>query len=148
MRILKAGVVYFLIVFGAGFALAFVRLPVLVPRFGVRTAELLEIPVMLAVIFWASRRLAHRNISFSRASRLLCGIVAFALLVGAELLVAYAFGVRSPSQYLASRDPVSGSVYLASLVFFALAPALWNSRPGPDNTLKPKPRRGSARYRR
>lgn len=125
MRILSAGFVYFLIVFGAGFALALVRLPFLVPRFGVRTAELLETPVMLAVIVWASRRLAHRNPGLSRASRLLCGIVALALLVGAEVLVAYALGERSPSQYLASRDPVSGSVYLASLVFSALAPALW-----------------------
>lgn len=124
MRIWKAGLVYFLIVFGAGFALAFVRLPFLVPRFGVRTAELLEIPVMLVVIVWASRRLILRNPDLSRASRLWAGVVALALMVGAELAVAWALGARSPGAYIASRDPVSGSVYLAALLLFALAPAL------------------------
>lgn len=129
MRILKAGLAYFLIVFGAGFALALVRLPLLVPHFGVRTAELLEMPVMLAVIFWASRRLIHRHPELQPSSRLLAGAVALALLVGAELLVAYALGMRSISQYVASRDPVSGSVYLGSLLLFAVAPALGRSRP-------------------
>lgn len=128
MLILKAGLTYFVIVFGAGFALALVRLPLLVPRFGVRTAELLETPVMLAVIFWASRRLIHHYPDLHRSSRLLAGAVALVLLVGAELLLAHALGTRSLGQYIASRDPVSGSVYLASLVLFAVAPAIGKSR--------------------
>lgn len=132
MRILKAGLVYFLIVFGAGFVLAFVRIPFLVPAYGVRTAELLEMPVMLAVIAWASRRLARKHPGLPRSGRLAAGLVALACLMAAELAVAYFLGARSPSQYIASRDPVSGSVYLASLVFLAVAPALWHARPGPD----------------
>lgn len=128
MRILKAGLVYFLLVFGTGFALAFVRIPFLVPRFGIRAAELMEMPVMLGVILWASRRLAHRHPGLTRTRRLAAGMLAFALLVSAELAVAYALGARSPAQYLASRDPVSGSVYLASLLLFAVAPALWKLR--------------------
>ena len=144
MRVLKVGLVYFLLVFGAGFALAFVRLPFLVPRFGVRTAELLETPIMLVVIVWASRRLANHNAGLSRLSRLLAGLVALGLLLGAELLVAYALGARSLSQYVASRDPISGTVYLASLVFCALAPALWKNRPGPDNSFKKTLRRDAA----
>jgi hypothetical protein len=143
MRIIKAGLIYFLLLFSTGFALAFVRLPFLVPRFGVRTAELMEMPIMLAVIVWASHRLAHRNPDFGRPARLTAGVVAFWLLVAAELAVAYFLGARSPSQYVASRDPVSGSVYLASLVFFAVAPALWNSWPGPGNSSKPAPLRGT-----
>jgi hypothetical protein len=129
MRVLRGGLVYFLIVFGAGFALAFIRLPFLVPRFGVRTAELMETPVMLAVIVWASWRLARQNPTLGRPLRLAAGLFAFILLVVAELLVAVLLGARSPSEYIASRDPVSGSVYLASLVFFAVAPALWSRRP-------------------
>lgn len=143
MRTLKAALIYFLLVFGAGFALAFVRLPFLVPRFGVRAAELMEMPVMLAVIIWASRRLAHNYPELKRTGRLAAGLVAFLFLVSAELFVAYSLGALSPSQYIASRDPISGSVYLASLVFFAVAPALWNSGPGPNNSLKPNPLRGS-----
>lgn len=145
MRILKAAFIYFLIVFGAGFALAFIRLPLLVPRFGVRTAELMETPVMLAVIVWASLRLTRRNPDFGRLTRLSAGLIALALLVAAELLVAYMLGARSPGQYIASRDPVSGGVYLASLVFFALAPALWGNQPRPDHSFKSKPpRNGTA----
>ncbi|KIF83116.1 hypothetical protein [Noviherbaspirillum autotrophicum] len=134
MRVLKAGLIYFLIVFGTGFALAFVRIPFLVPRFGVCMAELLEMPVMLAVIVWASRRLVRRHPELSRSSRLIAGIVAFALLVSAELAVAYFMSNRTPGQYVASRDPVSGGVYLASLLIFAVAPALWNRRSVPDNS--------------
>ena len=132
MLILKAGLGYFLLVFGAGFLLAFVRIPFLVPAFGIRTAELMETPVMLAVIVWASRRLARRHPELPRLSRLAAGLLALACLIVAELAVAYVLGARSPGQYIASRDPVSGSVYLASLVFFAVAPVLWNIRPGAD----------------
>ena len=139
MRIVKAGLAYFLIVFGAGFALALVRIPLLVPAFGVRTAELMETPVMLAVIAWASRRLALRQAELPPSRRLL----AFAWLVAAESAVACVLGARSPGQYLAGRDPVSGSVYLASLVFFAVAPALWGSQRG--STMRPGPRRFAAR---
>lgn len=143
MRLLKAGIVYFLRVFGAGFALALIRIPYLVPAFGVRTAELLETPVMLAVIAWASRRLAHRNPGLSRSGRLGAGLVAFVLLATAELAVAYLLGARSFGAYVGSRDPVSGGVYLASLVFFAVAPALWSSGPGPDPSSRPSPPGGA-----
>lgn len=128
MRIFKSGLMYFLTVFGAGFALAFIRIPFLVPQFGVRTAELMETPVMLAVIYWASRRLIRIHPELCWPSRLAAGMVALVLLVGAELLVAYALGGRSISQYIASRDPVSGSVYLASLLVFAVAPAVGGDR--------------------
>lgn len=128
MRLFRAAAVYFLQVFGTGFALAFIRIPVLVPRFGVRTAELMEMPVMLAVIVWASRYLAHRHPEWRRGERLVAGLLAFCLLAGAELGVARVLGARSPGEYIASRDPVSGSVYLAALVCFAVAPALWRPR--------------------
>lgn len=124
-RVLQAGATYFGIVFAAGFALALVRIPALVPRFGVRAAELLETPVMLAVIVFASRWLVRRHPRFDRGHRLAAGVVALVLLLGAELAVAWLQGARGPAQVLAERDPVSGSVYLASLVFFAIAPALW-----------------------
>ena len=130
MRILKAGSIYFLIVFGAGLALAFVRVPFLVPHFGVRVAELLDLPVMLAVIVWASRRLVSRNPGLGHRARVLSGLLALVLLVGGELVVACLPGTRSPGEYIASRDPVSGGVYLVSLVFFALAPGLWKRPAG------------------
>lgn len=49
MQALKAGVLYFLVVFAAGFALGSVRVLWAVPYFGARTSELAETPVILAV---------------------------------------------------------------------------------------------------
>ena len=46
MRTLKSAVLYFAIVLGTGFVLGSVRVPFLVPRFGERYAELLEMPIM------------------------------------------------------------------------------------------------------
>jgi hypothetical protein len=128
MRLLRAAAIYFMQVFGTGFALAFIRIPFLVPGFGVRVAELMEMPVMLTVITWASHRIARRHPEMDRSDRLAAGVMAFCMLVGAELGVAWALGARSPAEYIASRDPLSGSAYLASLVFFAVAPALWRVR--------------------
>jgi hypothetical protein len=62
MVISRAGVVYFLLVFGAGLALGVVRTLWVDPQVGTRLAELLEMPVTLLVMMvaarWAMRRLA------------------------------------------------------------------------------------------
>ena len=134
MQIFRAGFTYFLMVFGAGFSLAFIRIPILVPQFGVRAAELMEAPVMLAVIYWASRHLICSHPELYWRSRLAAGMIALLLFVGAELLVAYALGSRSIDQYIASKDPVSGSVYLASLLAFAVAPAVGKDRRASTST--------------
>ena len=79
MRVLKAGVLYFVLVFGAGFALGPVRILRVVPRFGTRTAELIETPIMLVAIIvsarWIVRRLA---VPSTASSRLGMGCVASA----------------------------------------------------------------------
>jgi hypothetical protein len=54
--------------------------------------------------------------------RLLVGFAALALAVLAELLLAAALQDVSVAQYIASRDPVSGAVYLFVLLLFALMP--------------------------
>jgi hypothetical protein len=52
---LKAGAVYFALVFAAGFVLGTVRTLWVVPRLGVRTAELAEAPIMFGVSILAVR---------------------------------------------------------------------------------------------
>ena len=49
MQILKAGVLYFALAFGAGFVLGALRILWAAPRFGTRTAELMETPIMFVV---------------------------------------------------------------------------------------------------
>jgi hypothetical protein len=55
MPILKAGVLYFALAFGAGFVLGSIRVLWAVPIFGARTAELMETPIMFVVIALAAR---------------------------------------------------------------------------------------------
>ena len=55
MQVMKAGVLYFALVFGAGFVLGTVRTLWVVPRVGTRKAELMETPIMLVVTIVAAR---------------------------------------------------------------------------------------------
>jgi hypothetical protein len=125
MKILKAGAVYFAFVFGAGFALGPIRLLWAAPRFGARTAELMEMPVMLVVVVLAARGIVRRlAVPASPAHRLGMGGVALALLVGAELALALLLRGLSPWEYVPGLDPVSGSVYVLLLGVFAVMPLL------------------------
>lgn len=121
--ILRAGLVYFAVVFAAGFLLGVVRVTFLVPRAGERVAELAEMPVMLAVI-WCAARFTARRFALPRTSgvRLTVGGFALVMLLGAEVLFAVVAQDRRPAEYIASRDPVSGTVYLAMLAVFAAMP--------------------------
>jgi hypothetical protein len=125
MLALQHALRYFALVFGAGFLLAFIRIPLLVPRFGARTAELIEMPVMLIVIALASRWIANRANS---QNLLAIGMLALIFMVAAELTVVALTGGGSPIQYIAAKDPVSGVAYLASLIVFSLAPWAWSKR--------------------
>jgi hypothetical protein len=125
MRSVKAGVAYFAIVFGAGFVLGSIRVPFLVPRLGERAAELLEMPIMCAVVVFSARFVVKRfAVAPTIGPRLATGVIALVLLLAAELLLAVALQGRSVGQYIASRDPVSGSVYLGMLALFAAMPLM------------------------
>lgn len=122
---LRPAATYFALVFMAGFMLGLVRIPILVPRLGERLAELLEMPVMLAVIFLASRHVVHRfALSGFPRRAIAVGLLALALLVGAELLLAVALTHGTVTEYIARKDPVSGAAFAASLLIYAALPWL------------------------
>jgi type IV secretory pathway TrbD component len=129
MSIVKAGVLYFALVFGAGFVLGTIRTLWVVPRVGTRTAELMETPIMLVVTIVAARWIVHRLAVPSLASsRLGMGVIALGLMLVAEFgLVLWLRGL-SIREYLATRDPVSGAVYYAVLGVFAVMPFLVATR--------------------
>jgi hypothetical protein len=114
--VLRGAAYYFALVFVVGFLLGCIRVPLLVPRLGERVAELLEMPVMLVVIFFASRHVVHRFRLAARAS-IAAGLLALAFLVAAEMVLATVMG-RS----VTDRDAVSGSVYVAALLLYAALP--------------------------
>ncbi len=124
MKLIKAGATYFGLVFSAGFVLGVVRTLWLVPRVGGRWAELLEAPLMLVVIVVAARWVVPRFELRSTASLLLTGGFALGLLGVAELTLVLGLRGMELAEYVDSRDPVSGGVYLALLGVFALAPMI------------------------
>jgi hypothetical protein len=123
MRTLRAGTAYFALVFGAGLLLGPIRILWIVPAVGVRWAELLEAPVMLAVIVVAARWIVRRfALSRAPALRLAVGVVALGLLLIAEFTVVLALRGITIGEYLAGRDPVADAVYRALLGAFAAMP--------------------------
>jgi len=125
VKILKAGALYFTLVFAAGFLLGPIRIAWLVPHFGARAAELMEMPVMLAVIVlaahWVIGRLA---VPPAAAGRLAMGVLALFLMLAAEFTLVLWLQGLSIGEYLTSRDPVAGAAYYLSLGVFALLPLL------------------------
>ena len=122
VAVVKAGMVYFGLVFGAGFVLGFIRVLWVVPRVGVMWAELMETPLMLVVIAFAARWTLARFELGSSSGLVTVGALALGLLLFAELTLVLGLRGMSLQEYIASRDPVSGIVYLVMLLVFALMP--------------------------
>lgn len=125
MRTLKCGLLYFALTFGAGFVLGTIRVVWAVPRFGERTAELMETPIMLIVTILAARWVVQRlALPRTPSKRLVVGLFALGLLLVAELTVVLYLRGLTIREYFASRDPVAGTVYLVMLGVFAIMPLL------------------------
>ena len=125
MRSIKAGVLYFALVFGAGCVLGPIRILWIVPRFGTRIAELLEAPIMFVVIIVAARRIVRRlAVPCKLSIRLSMGCIALGLLLVAEVIFVLWLRGLTISDYLESRDPVSGTIYYLMLGVFAIMPLI------------------------
>ena len=125
IRIVRVAVLYFAAVFAAGFVLGFIRVYFVIPRIGVRAAELIETPFMLAVSYAAARWLIVRfRIPYTTASRIGIGSIALALLLAAELVLVVWLQKMTVTEYIGSRDPVSGTAYLIAILLFAAFPLM------------------------
>lgn len=124
-QIAAPALTYFALVFGAGFLLGILRVFWLAPVLGARAAELAETPVMLIVIFFAARWIAkHFAVPSSATVRLSIGLIALVCLLAVEFTVVLWLQGITIRESIAKRDPVSGAVYAASLILFALMPLL------------------------
>jgi phosphoglycerol transferase MdoB-like AlkP superfamily enzyme len=119
----KAGGLYFTLVFAAGWVFGPIREFWLIPLFGQTAGLLFEAPfmllVMIAVCQWVIRRL---RVPYAIKTRAVIGLVALGLLVIAE-----AVGVRwirrlSLADYLARFSLVTGSITLVSVLLYAAMP--------------------------
>ena len=126
-RVLRASLVYFALTFGAGFVLGPFRILVLVPRLGARTAELIEMPVMIGITWLAARWVTQKfSVPPERGPRLSVGVMAGVLLLLAEFTLVLRLRGLTLEEYFATRDPVSGAAYYAAVLLLMLMPLLVN----------------------
>lgn len=121
MRPIRAGLVYFLWVFGAGFVLGVLRTLLVVPRLGAPAAELLETPLMLVAIWFAARWLAPR---LAPGAALPAGLLALGLTLFAEIAVGLFLRQMTLAEIILHRELVLGTAYYGSLLVFGFLPAI------------------------
>jgi hypothetical protein len=125
MRIVKAGVLYFVVVFGDGFLLGPFRILWVAPRIGTRMAELLESPIMFAITIVAARSIVRKlAVPSTPSSRLGMGGIGLGLMLIAEFTQVLWLRGLSIRDYLAGRDPVAATVYYVMLRVFAVLPLI------------------------
>ena len=125
MQILKAGALYFGLVFGAGFILGPIRIIWVVPLVGARVAELMELPIMLVITVVAARWVIRRyGIPSTLSSRLGMGCMALSLLLIAEFGLVLRLRGLSMEEYFAATDPISGVAFLVMQGIFASVPLM------------------------
>jgi hypothetical protein len=125
MQILKGGFLYFALVFGAGFVLGAIRVLLIVPMVGVRTAELMETPLMFVATLLAARWVVRRFYLPPRPiTRLGVGFVGLGFLLLLEFTVVLGLQGLTIGEYFESRDPMAGTVYIAMLGLFTVMPWL------------------------
>ena len=123
MNTLKQAIAYFALVFGTGFMLGIIRVLWIVPKIGVRTAELIEmLPMFVAILLSARWINQHFTDADDVFIRLKTGFLALSFLLTAEIGLGVGLRGVSISEVLLNHDPVSGSVYYAMLILFALMP--------------------------
>ncbi len=122
-RAIKAGAVYFLLLYVIGFLLGATRELLLAPRFGVVVASALEALPMLAAIFHFAPLIARRfGVPAKSVGRIIMGLVGLALLIGAEIAMTRAMRGLSPEQWLAHFASIEGAIYAVLLGCFAAMP--------------------------
>ena len=125
MTLLKASLLYFALVFGAGFILGPIRILWLIPQVGERSAELMELPFMIAVSYLAARWIVRRfSIPSIRSIRIRVGLMALGLMLISEISLGLWIRGISLNEIFTSRDPVSGTAYYLALALFAALPLL------------------------
>lgn len=127
IKLLTAGTIYFVLVFGAGFILGPIRVLYLAPAVGEFYAELIELPIMLCVIVAAARFivLRFRSRDITATGFLIVGAIALAFMLVGEFGLVLTLREQSLEDYFQNRDLISATLYYASLIFYWLAPYLF-----------------------
>ena len=120
--VLLAALAYWATVFAFAFVLGTFRTLWLAPRLGDLAAVACEVPLVLAASWFAARRVTSRFGVSTPGAALAMGLIAFALLMLAELALAQLLAGQSPRQWAAGLATPAGVLGLAGQVGFALMP--------------------------
>ncbi len=120
-----SGVELGLIIIGASIAMILARVPIAVAMFLGGAGGFAYIVGFAPLFNWMKGVAYARLASFDLIvwQRLATGVIGLGLLLSAEVSMVWLQGLTL-AQWLAARDPVSGAVYGAMLVLFALLPWL------------------------
>lgn len=124
---IKGGVLYFAIVFAAGFLLGALRVLALAPFVGELAATIFELPIILAISWWACGYTIDRAaVPAHAAGRIVMGFLAFALLMAAEVSLVLVVDGRlpRPESWLATAKLIG----LAGQFLYATFPSLMLAR--------------------
>ncbi|MDP5102790.1 MAG: hypothetical protein NWP98_02585 [Erythrobacter sp.] len=122
MKLLRAAIAYWAMVFALGFVLGTIRVTWVVPLVGLMPATALELPIILAASWFAAGWLVRRFAIVSAGEALTIGALAFATLMAAECALAAALMGQAPAQWLADLRQPHALLGLAGQVVFALMP--------------------------
>ena len=124
-RALIASSIYFLALFGLGFALGTIRVLIVAPRYGELAATLAEVPLMLlAAMYICQRVIRHWHVPGAMKLRWTMVAWFLALLVLFEMLLGtMLFGRTMADQWGALLKP-AGLLGLSAQIIAALLPAI------------------------
>lgn len=120
--VLLAALAYWAMVFAFAFVLGIFRTLWLAPQLGELAAVACELPLVLAASWLAARHVTRRFALTSPGPALASGLLAFALLLLAELALAQLLAGQSLRQWAAGLTTPPGALGLAGQVGFALLP--------------------------
>lgn len=127
IRILRAAMLYFVIVFSVGFLLGPIRVFWLEPRIGAFKAVLCEAPFLLGAILVASGVSPRAaRLELRKDTLLAMGAAALALQLIADIVVGLVVRGISFREQLAQFATAEGAIYAALLFLFAVMPTLIN----------------------
>lgn len=123
MIVWRAATIYFGAVFAVAFAVGMVRVLLVVPLVGALAAVALEVPLILGVS-WVVAGWVLRRWPLDLWQRCVMGVVAFGLLMAAELGLAVLLSGQSAGEFVGGWATLPGALGLAGQIGFALVPVV------------------------
>jgi hypothetical protein len=133
MPFIKAPFVYFLLTYLAGFALGTVRELFVMPRVGLTSALLIEVPIMTVVSFFTARYVVERTPQAKTlGDRLIIGCIALVLLLIVEDAMSHFLRGMSIFAVWAEYPLLAVVANIVGLALFLLMPLMVSAKRVPE----------------